>query len=982
MKKKLLAVLVAVSILALFVPTGWTAAAEDAGDSDRAEQSAELTFTDNGIAETQAGSGYAVNGTTLTVTAAGTYRINGSCSDGSITVSASLAGVTLILDNLSLASSSTAPIVVKKASAVNLHLEGVSSLTDDEDPDNESSSDATVADAFEGAAIKAKSGSTVTFCGDGDLNIVANAKNGIKGGSTAALIFNQSGTITVTGSGRYYGGTVSGAAVNNGIACDGSIVFNQGSFVIKAANDGIKSAPDATDETTGTAIDTDSAGTITVNGGTFDIDVDGDGIQADTALTVNGGTFDIQTWQGCSVWNDTLAADNSCKGLKASGDRATEAGLEPTITISGGTFTLNTGDDALHSDAYATVTGGVFTISTGDDGMHADTSLTLGTEGGFSRDPDVTVNTSYEGLEGGTVYLYSGRYYVVASDDGVNAAGGSSNGSDPGGGSDPFNPGGDPGGHGGPGGNQPGGGDSSSTGDYNIYIYGGDLYVNCDGDGLDSNGGLYLYGGRQAVFSMKSGGDNSALDADGTVLVDGAILFTAGTKGMDGTVQSSWFGSNQKYASSTTSYSTGKIVNTKTGSSGSVFFSYALPKSTNYIVASWPSSVSSSAPSFTTANSVTACRGGSQSHNWNAGSVTTEASSTATGVMTYTCAACGETETRSIPMTVSIDACDHSVETEPAADEGFAVTFAGDVGVSSITVYTTKDYTGESESLAADGATVSRNSDTGEPDSTGSGQLNFTVVLQEGYAISSVTATAGTYKNLKGPSDTGLANTYRITKITAEMTVTIITVACEHGTLAAGTTPAWVWSADYGAATLSYTCAACGETVSVDGTVTSVLTDASTVTFTASAMIGETAYTDSQTAAPFTATFSCDEGVASVSVYYTQDYSAADEENAATAVARDGDTGCPVITGDGQLNFTVILKDGYEIEAVSATSGAYKNIKGPEDTGEENTYRITKVKKDLTVTVVTAASAPVVTPASDGVVVNEETHFIYGLSVG
>ena len=61
----------------------------------------------------------------------------------------------------------------------------------------------------------------------------------------------------------------------------------------------------------------------------------------------------------------------------SSGDRAEEAGLEPALTITGGTFTLNTGDDAVHSDAYATVTGGTFTIRTGDDGMHADTSLTI-----------------------------------------------------------------------------------------------------------------------------------------------------------------------------------------------------------------------------------------------------------------------------------------------------------------------------------------------------------------------------------------------------------------------------------------------------------------------------------------------------------------------------------------------------------------------------------------------------------------------------
>ena len=749
MTKKFLSILLALSLVLTFTVSAAAATADDGSSVGvTAEQSAVLTFSSSGITETVAGSGYAIDGTTLTITTAGTYRISGSCAEGAIIVSKGLSNVTLMLDNLTLASSATAPVVIKKSATVNIHLVGTSTLTNNEDPANETSSDATVAEAFEGAAIKVKSGSAVTFCGDGNLNVVANAKNGIKGGATASLVFNQSGTINVGGSAKYYGATTSGAAVNNGIACDGSIVFNQGTYVIKAVNDGIKSAPDATDETEGTVIDTESAGTV----------------------TINGGTFDIQTWKGYSVWNDTLANAYSCKGLKASGDRATEAGLEPAITITGGTFTLNTGDDAVHSDANATVTGGTFIIRTGDDGMHADTSLTIGTENGYERDPDITINNAYEGLEGGTVYMYSGRAYVVASDDGVNAAGGSSNGSDPGaGGGNTFNPGGGPGGRpGGGGGFNPGGGSSTTTGDYNIYIYGGDLYVNCDGDGLDSNGGLYLYGGTQAVFSMRSGGDNSPIDADGTISIQGASVFTAGTAGMDGSAQSSWFGSNQKYATSTTSYSAGKIINAKAGSSGSVVFSYSLPKNVNYIMASWPSTVSSNAPSFATATSVTACKGGSWSHSWNGGVISN-------GVKTYTCTKCGATEMQTIPATVAIDACDHSVDQAAVADEGYPVTFAGDNGVSAITVYHTQDYTGASESLTATGSTVSRSSATGEPDSTGDGQVNFTIVLKDGYTLDSVSATAGTYKNIKGPTDTGLDNTYRITKITGALTVTVTT---------------------------------------------------------------------------------------------------------------------------------------------------------------------------------------------------------------
>ena len=952
MAKKLLSLILVFALISTFAISTASAASVDTEDtvSAVAEQSAVLTFSNSSITETSAGSGYTIDGTTLTITTAGTYRITGSCTEGSVVVSKGLSNVTLILDNLSLSSSTTAPVVVKKSANVNIHLVGTSTLTDNEDPANETSTDTTVAEAFEGAAVKVKSGSTVTFCGEGNLNAVANAKNGIKGGATASLIFNQSGTINVSGNSKYYGATTSGAAVNNGIASDGSIVINQGTYVIKAANDGIKSTPDATDETEGTVIDTESAGTVTINGGTFDIDVDGDGIKADTALNINGGTFDIHTWKGYSVWNDTLANAYSCKGLKASGDRAEEAGIEPALNITGGTFTINTGDDAIHSDANATVTGGTFTIQTGDDGMHADTSLTLGTENGFDRDPDVNISTSYEGLEGGTVYVYSGRYYVVASDDGVNAAGGSTNGSDPGaGGGNTFNPGGRPGGGGGfnPGGN------TQTTGNYNIYIYGGDLYVNCNGDGLDSNGGLYLYGGTQAVFSMKSGGDNSPIDADGTISIQGATVIAAGSRGMDGSAQSSWFGTNQKYTSSTTSYTAGKVINAKAGSSGSVVLSYSLPKAVNFTMVSWPSTVSSSTPSLTTATSVTACKGGSQSHSWNSGTVTTAATSTSSGVKTYTCTKCGATEKQTIPMTVAVDACDHSVNQEELVDNGYTVTFAGDSGVSSLTVYNTQDYTGASESVSATGSTVSRSSDTGEPDSTGSGQVNFTINIADGYALDSVTVTSGTYKNIKGPTDTGLANTYRITKISGDTTITIKTVQCEHGTIASGTTPSWSWSEGYGTATLSYTCADCGNTVNVDGEVSSVLTSSSLITFTAKASIGSTQYTDTKTASPFTANFACDEGVQSVNVYYTQDYTSADETGATTAVARDSGTGNPVVTGDGQINFVVVLKNGYTLDSVTA-EGAYKNVK---DTGVENTYRITKVTGAVTINVTTEKSA-------------------------
>lgn len=339
-----------------------------------------LTFSDTAITETVSGTGYTIDGTTLTISAAGVYKLRGKCSEGSVVVSKSLDNVTLILDSLSLTSAQTAPVVVKKGSNVTIHLDGTSTLTDNEDSSTEDTNE-----DFEGAAVKVKSGSNVTFCGEGTLNVYGNAKNGIKGAAESSQTFN--------------GGSYNVTAVNNGIAADGSITINDGTFTLDTDNDGIKSVPDTED--------TVSTGSVTINGGTFNITSDGDAIQAEDTLKITNGDFTIKTMNGyndSSFNSDTM----SCKGLKASGDREN---IENNIIITGGTFNINTADDAVHSDTNAEITGGTFKIYTGDDGVHADTQLDLGISGGLARDPEFYIYSSYEGLESGTVNMYSGKYY-------------------------------------------------------------------------------------------------------------------------------------------------------------------------------------------------------------------------------------------------------------------------------------------------------------------------------------------------------------------------------------------------------------------------------------------------------------------------------------------------------------------------------------------------------------------------------------------
>ena len=723
---------------------------------------------------------------TITIDSDGSYTITGSATDGCITVDSGKT-VTLTLSDVTLTSTTEgyAPVICKANSVVTLVIDGTVTLTDNEDAN---------ASNPEGAAIKVKSGASLKIQGDGTLNVYGKCKNGVKGGATSTITVTDSVKLNIL------------EAANNGLAADGSVIIKGGTLDITATNDGIKASPDDGDTASaGTitiydgdiTIDAQSdginaAGDITIYGGDFTINAQSDGIQTDSNLTISDGTFNIKTLNGYDSGSAFVSDTMSCKGLKASSgsgeDTTADSTATNTITITGGTFTLNTADDAIHSDAYIEITGGKFTIQTGDDGAHADTSLILGTSGGaVARDPDMTINNSYEGLEAGTVYVYSGRYYVRASDDGINAAGGSSDGTDPGaGGGNNFNPGG-----GGPGGRlmSIGGFDGArllATSDYSLNIMGGNVYVNADGDGLDSNGALTLTGGNIEVWGQSSG-DNEPMDYDGTLTVKGATIFAAGCAGMGAASPSNGSQSYVSYggtsggfgggpgggnsSGNSASISSGALISVTNGSS--TIYQANAPKAVSYVFFSSPDTTSSYSIS-SGSGSVSCHYGNDWTHSWNSGVVTTAATESASGLRTYACSVCGATETETIPQLVSIPE-DEDDSGDDEEDTGYAITFVTDDNCSVNVYYTQKYEDGDTTPDATDvTSTVSYNADTGKPDSSGDGQINFTVVLSDGYTVTKENiAIDGTYNKLKEPSDTGLENTWRITKIQSALTVTI-----------------------------------------------------------------------------------------------------------------------------------------------------------------------------------------------------------------
>ena len=168
------------------------AAKTDSASADSAKDGVSISFSNNGITAADS-SGLSIDGTSLTITAAGTYLLSGSCEDGSVKVQKGTTGVVLVLDGLTLSSQTTAPIICAKSTEVTIEAAAgtVNTLSDTEtnndgsdDSNTEANNDASTNSAAENAVIKCKDGSQVVLCGTGELILRANGKNGIKSGAS------------------------------------------------------------------------------------------------------------------------------------------------------------------------------------------------------------------------------------------------------------------------------------------------------------------------------------------------------------------------------------------------------------------------------------------------------------------------------------------------------------------------------------------------------------------------------------------------------------------------------------------------------------------------------------------------------------------------------------------------------------------------------------------------------------------------------
>ncbi len=403
----------------------------------------------------------------------------------------------------------------------------------------------TVEDA---SAISSKAGAyvTITVLGtntlsntlgtnEKDKHIIDSKENLVVNGSG---ILNINSTKSAIASDKTFiglGATINASAVKHVVTADS--IYIDGTIInaISCGKDVLHAESDY-DEVEETPTFNYALGFVYINSGEINTtNVLGDGIQADSFVYIKGGTFNITT---TPTWNNSyVATENQEKGMynvsnhqKVSRDSvrkgSTYAVLEEsvkaikvgeidyylvtdvnqenelvvesenyTILIEGGTFNLNTVDDAIHANSgNVLISGGTFTINTSDDGIHADNNLKI------SGSAIINIEASYEGIEAETIDISGGTTTIVALDDGVNATNSNLT-------------------------------ESAQKNVCQINISGGrlDVTVNPSGDrdGIDSNGGIKITGG-VVITRGPNSQMASPIDASNGVSISGGVVIVIG----------------------------------------------------------------------------------------------------------------------------------------------------------------------------------------------------------------------------------------------------------------------------------------------------------------------------------------------------------------------------------------------------------------------------------------------------------------------
>lgn len=288
----------------------------------------------------------------------------------------------------------------------------------------------------------------------------------------------------------------------DGIHTSDGLVIASGTLEVNAANTGIKGKD-----------------YVDILGGTINVTAQQDGIKS------TNDTDEGKGWTRLS--NGTVTVNAGDDGFKAS----------RVVEISGGSLTVEQSDEGIEAQ-YINVSGGDVNVTSADDGMNASLKTSDSESTDSSANTSDTANQQQGSIPGGQQSGTSGTAQQQNNTQnqgnqnmgqppampGGNAQDGTSQNGTTGTGQQGM---GQP-----PQGGMPGGGGGTfEVVDAAINVSGGNITVNAEGDGIDSNGVTTLSGGTLIVNGPSQGG-NAALDTNGDLLLNGATVLSGSTADM------------------------------------------------------------------------------------------------------------------------------------------------------------------------------------------------------------------------------------------------------------------------------------------------------------------------------------------------------------------------------------------------------------------------------------------------------------------
>ena len=359
--------------------TGAVSQTEASGGWDESGATDIALSGDSATASGRSAAAVSVDGSTITITAGGTYVVSGALTDGEIVVAADDADVHLVLNGASITNADGPAIDVRDAGSAVLVLARGS--------DNALADGAAYADTGEDAATAALfSSDTLTITGTGSLSVTGAHRDGVS--SKNGLAVTGSPTITVN-------------AADDGLRGKDWLLIDGGTLTVTAGGDGLKSSED----------DDETKGFVALGGATVSITAGDDGVTATTDVTVEG--TDLTITAGGGQANATVQAQAGPGQADSASSSSDNAAAKPkgvnagvSYTQDSGTVRIDAADEGVQA-AFVNVGGGVLTVDSGDDAINASNGdhTIEGYESADSESDDGSVLT----ISGGQVQLdYAG----------------------------------------------------------------------------------------------------------------------------------------------------------------------------------------------------------------------------------------------------------------------------------------------------------------------------------------------------------------------------------------------------------------------------------------------------------------------------------------------------------------------------------------------------------------------------------------------